>query len=40
MVHMHVGEDIGDGEGVGDVGLAGAPALAVVGLLGVVDTPA
>lgn len=37
MVHVHVGEDIGDGERVGNVGLAGAAPLAVVGLLGVVE---
>jgi hypothetical protein len=35
MVHVHVGEDVGDGERVGDVGFAAAAALAVVGLLGV-----
>ena len=33
MVHVHVGEDIGDGERVGDVRLAGAALLAIVGLL-------
>ncbi|MNC14120.1 hypothetical protein D3C75_618860 [compost metagenome] len=36
MVHVHVGEDAGDGQRMGDVGFAAAPALAVVGLLGVV----
>ena len=34
VIHVHVGEDAGDGEGVGDVGLAAAPDLAEMGLLG------
>ena len=37
MVHMHVGEDVGDRQGMGNVGFAGAPTLAVVGLLGIVE---
>lgn len=36
MVHVHVGEDIGDRQRVGHVRLAAAAALPVVGLLGVV----
>ncbi len=35
MVHVHVGEDIGYGKGMGNVRLAAASGLAVVGLLGV-----
>src|SRR5690606_20768826 len=35
MVHVHVGEDVGYREGVGDVGFTAAPTLAVMGLLGV-----
>ena len=34
MVHVHVGQDAGHGQWVGDVGLATAAELAVVGLLG------
>ena len=36
VVHVHVGEDAGDREGMGDVGFAAAALLAVVRLLGVV----
>ncbi len=35
MVHVHVGEDVGYRERMGDVGFTAAPALTVVGLLGV-----
>jgi hypothetical protein len=31
-VHVQVGEQVGDGDRVGDVGLAGQPLLALVGL--------
>src|SRR5690606_5892745 len=34
VVHVHVGEDIGDRQRVGNVWIAGAPVLAFVGLLG------
>ncbi|EWG98914.1 hypothetical protein Q427_27905 [Halomonas sp. BC04] len=37
MVHVHVGEDIGHRQWMGNVGLAGAPPLAVMGLLGIVE---
>ncbi len=36
MVHVHVGEDVGDRQRVGHVRFAAAAALPVVGLLGVV----
>jgi len=35
MVHVHVGEDVGYREGVGDVGFTAAPTLAVMGLFGI-----
>ncbi len=36
MVHVHIGEDIGHRQRVGNVGLTGAPDLPVVRLLGIV----
>ncbi|MCY1456445.1 hypothetical protein D9M71_736660 [compost metagenome] len=35
MVHVHVGEDVGYGQRMGDVGFAAAAALPVMGLLGI-----
>src|SRR5690606_16479939 len=40
VVHVHVGEDAGNGEGMRDVGFAGAPALAGMRLFGVEVGPA
>ena len=37
MVHVHVGENIGDRQRMGDVRFTRAAALAIVGLLGVVE---
>ena len=34
MIHMHVDEDIGDCQRVGDVGIAATSVLALVGALG------
>ena len=43
MVHAHLGQDLGDGEGVGDVLVPGAAHLAFVGgaceLVGALDAP-
>ena len=40
MVHVHVGKDVGHRQRMGDIGFATAPALTIVGLLGVVVGPA
>ena len=34
MIHVHFGEDAGDGQGVGYIGFATAAPLPVVGLFG------
>ena len=40
VIHAHPGEDHGDGQGVGDIGMARAAVLALVGIGGVVVGPA